>query len=132
MANLMTFRTRIGFSVLLGPFIVMGSVLIATEGRLVRPTLDWYFGTAVCAAAMAYFGLGVYGAMLDKQMTRQCDRWRKAIIAISQDTEPSLDLMLFRHHNQAAYFIGFMLHLIAFLSLAYCISQLLPNTTNAT
>ena len=43
---LMTFRSRIAFTVLVGPFIVLGSVLVAAKTTAANPW-DW-FDTILC------------------------------------------------------------------------------------
>lgn len=124
----MTFRTRMGFTVLVGPFIVMGSVLLATKGKVTAPTLDvWFVGSAILAV-VSYLGLAWYGAKLDKLMSKKCNEWRAAILDLCKDIEPANDKIMFpQERTLAAYWLAFALVLIAFLSIAYCLFRVLPG-----
>jgi len=132
MNNLMTFRTRIGFTAMTGPFIIVGSVLIATGGKIQMPDLkepELWIAAALCL--ITYVILGEYGGTLDAQMTEKCDEWREAIVEISQGREPPAKLLMFHHRNKPAYRWGFGLILVAVISAGFCISKVLQSETEA-
>ena len=126
-ANLMTFRTRIGFTVLIGPFIVMGSVLLATGGKVATPGLDFWFISSTIVAVASYFGLGWYGSQLDKHLSDKGNDWRQEIIELSQNKEPDDEKFKFLYRTREFYFLGFAIVLIAFVSVTYCVSRVLPR-----
>ena len=75
---LLTFRSRISFTVLVGPFLILGSFLVAA-----KPTARNYWGTTQVAfgagAAALYLILGFYGSTIDQHGN---DRTRSALTAI--------------------------------------------------
>ncbi len=80
----MTFRARIAFTVLIGPFVILGTFLIATEGRLKSiESFRLSFWLAAAGASGAYILLGVYGGLLDRRVMRQCDTWRRLLVKLS-------------------------------------------------
>jgi hypothetical protein len=125
MHNLMSFRTRIGFVVLFGPFIVFSSVLFATSGKLKMPSSGFLFTLGVFFAIAAYLTMAYIAFRIDQHMTVQCDRWRKAIVKISKEEEPDENDLVFTHSSWRVYLFMFPLSLIAFISIAYCILQIL-------
>lgn len=126
-ANQMTFRLRMGLTVMIGPFFVMGSVLFATEGKVVMPTWDAWFIGLLIVAVLSYFGLAWYGSRLDNHMTNKCNEWRQAIIELSNSVEPGKEKCIFLQSAERSYMSGFILGLSAFLSITYCIACILPN-----
>ena len=81
-----TFRTKAGFTILIGPFIVLGAFFVATRGKIKFPkfeTLDWRFYAACTAAIVAYLALGVYCSALDILMAKHCRLCRKEMSRLS-------------------------------------------------
>src|ERR1039458_4777190 len=76
-------RSRVALTILIGPFVVFGSFLVATKGIQVPLHLGKLQLTVGVLASAAYLALGWYGALLDRQVTNQCDRWRCSILKIS-------------------------------------------------
>ena len=126
-ANLMTFRTRIGFTVLIGPFIIMGSVLLATDGKVTVPKCDYLFIVSLIISVVSYFFLGLYGAQLDKHMSDKNNDWRQAIIELSKGKEPMDEEFKFTYRTREFYLLGFAIVLTEFVSVTFCISCVLPN-----
>ncbi len=109
-ANVMTFRTRMGFTVLVGPFIVMGSVLIATKGEVAKPTVDLLFFASAIVAVASYVGMAEWGARFDKNMSKKCDAWRLAIMELSRNKIPKKEIIEFPlPGTKYAYHSGFAL-----------------------
>ena len=79
-----TLRSRMAFSVLVGPFLVLGSFIVAAAKiQLTWPkepcTWVWLYLAVVC-----YVGLGIYGAKLDKFLTVQCDFFRGELLSVAR------------------------------------------------
>jgi hypothetical protein len=115
---LVTLRSRVFFTILVGPFVVFGSFLLATKDAAISPHFGEKQLKVALIAAGAYLALGLFGAVLDKQVTDQCDRWRNTILKLSK--HESLDAnrdLLFKHRTFWAYFIVWFLTLAAFISI---------------
>lgn len=137
---LASIRTRVGFTVLTGPFIIVGSVLVAFKGPFEfsgwnKPMIFW------CVAAfVSYMGAAGYFAMLDHHSTQQCNSWREAILKLSQGEElkkkelkagifrkrKEVSGLHFEHYAQFAYPLGFLIICCAFASIIGIILQLRP------
>jgi len=65
--------------------------------------------------------------MLDKQVTDQCDRWRRTILKLSSDRDVGEAEVLFRNRTFFAYMIGWFLTFIAFVSIVRPLFLILPQ-----
>jgi hypothetical protein len=125
-AFLDTLRSRMGFTILIGPFFIVGSMLIAMKPNttIALPTEMWPWGALVVAVA-CYILLGEYGARIDRHETAQCDVLRGKLLSAVRG-EPlegiSLDFPAHPHlaayDQRLAYLWGFSLSLGAFLGMA--------------
>ncbi len=118
---LATFRARIAFTVLIGPFVLLGSFFVANHGSSAKDHFDGHVVAAIIVSFSCYVGLGIYGGFLDKHANEQCDRWRRLIIRISQGEAIQETDFAFPHWAVRAYVAGFLLVLGAFLPIAYII-----------
>ena len=124
---LTTLRSRVAFTILIGPFVVFGSFLLATKGAQ-APSQLWKLQLAAAVvASTAYLAMGWYGSRLDRHVTEQCDRWRRAILKVSNNERLGEDDLLFQHRNFIAYMTGIVLMLIAFASIALILFLMLPQ-----
>jgi hypothetical protein len=80
----MTFRTRIAFIAWIGPFILLGSLLVATHGLFRVPDRDRVFLAAVIATCLCYLLLGYIGARLEKEAWDRCNKLRQKLIQYSK------------------------------------------------
>src|SRR5208282_3705279 len=122
---LMNFRTRLAFTVLLGPFIAIGAALVALK---TPPTLRNMHGkldsAASVVAVVSYFLLALYGAGLDNHVTKQCDKWRRDIAALLRNQGLEPEDLTFPHSALRAYVAGFGLVILAFVSMIFLLTQL--------
>lgn len=83
---LTVFRSRIAFTVLVGPFVILGYLLVTS-----KPTgaSHWdHLQTWLCVAVgVLYLALGFCGSRLDQHGTDQCNKWRRAILKISEGND---------------------------------------------
>src|SRR5436853_7347867 len=75
--NLMIYRSKISLAIFLGPYIILGSVIVATKGLSV--TFNWnlwviilMFVQGACFLAFAYTN-----AAIEQHGWDQCHRWRR-------------------------------------------------------
>jgi len=126
---LKTLRSQVAFTILVGPFVVLGSFLVATKGApITAPFRKTQLALAVVGAT-AYLALGLYGSKLDGHVTEQCDRWRCAIFKLSKGEPLTKEDFVFEHHLVGGYMWGFALVLIAFVSIAAFFVLMLPAAT---
>jgi hypothetical protein len=116
---LSTFRSRIAFSVLIGPFLILGSFAVANHERTFEIVSDWKCATAALIACACYVALGFWGAKLDGHVTKQCDKWRKAIAKVAGGSQISESDLIFEHWPRTAYVGVVLLTLIAFVAITY-------------
>jgi hypothetical protein len=121
-------RSRLMFTVLTGPFIVVGSVLVALRGPLVfteshTKLIRW----GIAGAFASYLGLAAYGALLDNHHTQLCNKWRRGIASLLQGKDPDEDTLKVKNHVWWGYMGGFALMIAAFVSLVILIMQLVPT-----
>jgi hypothetical protein len=117
----MTFRTRIAFIAWIGPFILLGSLLVATKGLFRVPGGDPVFLTAVAATCLCYLLLGYIAARLEKEAGDRCNDLRQKLVRYS--TLQSVDGLNYTDlDHQArvipAYMWAFTVILIGFLSVS--------------
>jgi hypothetical protein len=122
-----TLRARMGLTFIVGPFVVFGSFLLATKGVQLQPFFWEGHLTSIFVASGSYLALGLYAAMLDKQVTDQCDRWRRTIFKLSKNQDVGEGDVLFRHRTFFAYMIGWLLTFIAFTSIVWLLFSILPQ-----
>jgi hypothetical protein len=96
---LATFRSRIAFTVLIGPFVLLGSFIVANHGSSTKSDFNNHTVVALIVAFSCYVGLGIYGGCLDKHANEQCDKWRRLIIRISQGETIQDSDFAFQHQS---------------------------------
>jgi hypothetical protein len=117
-----TLRSRMAFNVLLGPFLVPGSfVVAATKTAIFWPKGPWPW-VGLSLAVISYFGLGLYGSQIDKHLTRQCDLLRDKLLFVAKNNPigemriDSSEELGWRH--KLAYLTGFLIVVLAFIGVA--------------
>lgn len=122
---LMTFRSRMAFTILIGPFILLGSFLIATQANDPVISIETDETWAIVIACVCYMGLGVYGAVLDMIVTRQCDIWRNQIESLHTESTKGNEDIGYQYMLMWSYVCGMALALMSFLSIAYFVNSVL-------
>jgi hypothetical protein len=123
-----TLRSRMAFSVLVGPFLILGSLVVAVP----KINLIWPHGRrmpwiGLCLTALCYLGLGLYGSELDRFGTDQCDSLRKTLISVAK-REPLEKIRLdYPHRHTGAYLWGFFLVLATFTGISLLILPCLSS-----
>jgi hypothetical protein len=88
--NIMLFRTKIGFALLIGPFLVLGSLVVSAKGQPIVFNLRGWGWLAVAVIALCYFGIAFIGAEIEAGNANQSNRYRDLIVALRND--PSLEI----------------------------------------
>jgi hypothetical protein len=119
------FRSKIAFSVLVGPFVILG-YLVATY----KPTATNHWGCLQTwlsiAIGIVYLGIGFYGSRLDQHSIDQCNKWRRAILKISAGESVREEEISIGESALWAYLAGFIAVLAEFLLVGWLLLTLLP------
>ncbi|HUN86626.1 MAG TPA: hypothetical protein VMU48_19760 [Terracidiphilus sp.] len=131
-AYLSTLRSRVALTILVGPFVVFGSFLVAIKGAQISPHFGEHQRIYAALAIGFYLAMGLYGALLDGQVTKQCDEWRGTIVKLAKNHSVGDNDLKFKykHYPYIAYMIGWICILGAFISIALLLASLLPPVAN--
>lgn len=83
--NMMTFRTRANLPVFLGPFVLLGSVVIGQKRTPQGLNIDALTIIAIVGLAASYLAMGLAAASIELSMAKQCNKWRDLIAKIVTD-----------------------------------------------
>ncbi|WP_417374549.1 hypothetical protein [Gimesia maris] len=80
-----TFRTRIAFAFWIGPFVVLGALLIAAKdgAEFVIFEINSYAFYLFVGIVISYLAMGFLGGMIERANYSYCDRLRKIIQELS-------------------------------------------------
>jgi hypothetical protein len=122
---LTTFRIRVAFIVVIGPFVVLGSFLVAKRGDLPGANLDMWQTLAATIGIVMYLVLSLYGALLEAWGMSECNKWRKIIAKLSTKADIELDEREFElHHNSfIAYLVPMFIMMVAFLAILFLVAS---------
>jgi len=117
--NMMTFRTRANLTIYIGPFVILGSYVIATKGELgdVNPNAVAY--VSMIALGVCFILLGTCSALIERQSWHQCNRWRELIAESQAATPPDMrtdSRFVYKEHLLKSYLVVYALLFIAFIS----------------
>ena len=129
--NTMTFRSRIAFSVFIGPFLILGSIIVSTSRSGLNLSLDsrsaWI---AAVIAGLAFWTLGIISGRIEQGALEKCNQWRRCIIKLQSEepltNEELEELILDKPPVRVmwVYLGAFLLILITFASTAYLATEL--------
>lgn len=84
---IMQFRNRISFTVFVGPFIVMGSLIISARNR----KLDFAFDSllewvAIIVALVGFLALGILAGVIERNTWKNVHIWRNLVAIVQSGT----------------------------------------------
>lgn len=82
MTSLMAFRTRIGFGMFVGPFVLLGSFIVGAKGQPVSFNLTTWGWIALVVDLVCFLLIGFIAANIELQAFGQCNRWRKLMLRL--------------------------------------------------
>lgn len=85
----LTFRTRSAFTIWIGPYLLLGSILIATEAPVSFECTAW-----VIAALLVYVALGVVSGWIERHYWRKCNDARELIVELTTEKGGERDRVL--------------------------------------
>jgi hypothetical protein len=138
--NIMNSRNRISFSLWVGPFLVLASVIVGSEkggfGLQNPGVLAWLI---LGIAAFLFFWLIAFIiGRIEQGAWKQCNEWRKCIIKLQMDQELKEDeyedMVLYKKLRERvlwAYMYVFTISLLMFAAVIIFVSQLLDFSHTA-
>lgn len=136
-SNTMTFRIRIAFTVFIGPYILLASIIVGTKGNLTLNITSVWTWCAIAVASAMFFCLGVTSGRIEKQAWRQCEKWRRLIIKLANcpdEARPALyDAVNYTElgdNVEKSYKIVFGLILVSFFALGFVATNIFTVVGN--
>jgi hypothetical protein len=123
--NMMAFRTRIGFGMFIGPFLLLSSFIVAVKGQHVSFTLSrWKVGVLVLAVVVdviCFVGIAYIASRIEAQSLKQCNRWRLLIAELLKSPTKNINWSLLNTEEKwkgkdgawMAYVVGYFLLFVA-------------------
>jgi hypothetical protein len=115
--NLMTFRTRVSFAALIGPFFLLGSLIVAAR-RLPKANNLWLIAGGLLLMILSYLTLGWAASEIERHTWHQCNVWRGFIAEIFGGNSKNItaEKLEFRENFRRAYLVSYGAMAIAFAS----------------
>jgi len=136
--NMMTFRSRITFSIFIGPFLILGTLIIlsAKEPLTYGPITGWSLKmwAALLVALLGFICLGVISGKIEQGALVQANQWRKCIVLLQSTDEfdanelerKILDTQSWR--ATTVYIIAYIALIGTFISIVYLALKLVHRT----
>jgi hypothetical protein len=132
--TMMVFRSRMGFAVLVGPFLILGTLVYSAKGLLFSMHFDKLGIIAIIVDVCCYLGLAYAAAKVEEDAWRHCDRCRKLISDLH--SKPTLEIDYRNvwkdetHVNwmKWSYLFACFLLILSFVSSVYVISRVRVET----
>ena len=119
-------RARAAFYWLIGPFIVISSMMIVTKQVPTFQDLDGYGRAAAAVAGICFIVMAYIGARMEAHMADQCNIWRYTILRLTSETNVRLnksDVIVLKQRVKVAYMAAHALLLVAFLCSMIVVSR---------
>jgi len=123
-------RARAAFYWLVGPFVLIGSIVILTKHPLLFSRLNWFGWVAVIVACFCFVAMSVLGGVMEKTMWDQCNIWRRMIFRLTTNSAPELQEgeIIVEQRVLHAYVVAHILLLLLFLSSIFLLARLATDT----
>ena len=88
--GMMVFRSKISFAVLVGPFLILGTLVYAAKGLHISTDFGASGWTAIGLVFLCYLALAFLSGRIEEDGWRQCNKWRKLISDLQRD--PTIEI----------------------------------------
>jgi hypothetical protein len=125
MTVMMAFRTRVGFGMFIGPFLLLGSFIVGAKGQPVSFNLTWSGGVALLVDAVCFLGIAYIAARIEAQALKQCNKWRELIWELRKDPsfQPKEKEWKLPVQARAGYLAGYFLLFISVVAAVFIIKN---------
>lgn len=123
--NLMTFRTRVSFAALIGPFFLLGSLLVAAK-HIPKASNGWRISGGLVLMILSYLTLGWAAGSIERHAWRQCNVWRELIAEICNGNTANVTAKKLEFHEKLrlGYLVSYGAMVLAFGSAVLIIRYL--------
>jgi hypothetical protein len=130
--GMMVFRSKISFAVLVGPFLILGTLVYAAKGLRISTDFGARAWAAIVVVLFSYLALAFLSGLIEEDSWRQCNKWRKLISDLQKDPTIEINEKNVRTDKYDAdpgalrkwsYLIACALMLLAFSSLVFFFFQ---------
>lgn len=88
--GMMVFRSKISFAVLVGPFLILGTLVYAAKGLHIATEFGAAGWLAIGVVFLCYLALAFLSGRIEEDGWRQCNKWRKLISDLQKD--PTIEI----------------------------------------
>lgn len=125
MSNIYSVRMKFIFVAWIGPFLLLGAMVVATEGDI-KVSFDFWTVLSLAVASICYFLLGLIAGRYERGNWKRCDTLRKLwakLEGLSQeDTDSLLDGRNQRDVVWTYLLIFFVMWLVFASSIAFVVN----------
>jgi hypothetical protein len=123
MTSIMAFRTKIGFGMFVGPFVLLGSFIVAAKGQPVPFNLSQSGRIALVVDLACYLAIGFIAAKIEAQAYDQCNKWRNLIWRLLNEPLREIEKKEFvvKHQAYWGYLGGFGLLFVSVVATVFII-----------
>lgn len=124
--NLMTFRARINMAIFVGPFVLLGSLLIAAKGVPRNISINAWTVLSGVGITISYLTIGVVCAKIESHIWRQCNTWRHLIARVASQGNVGFteEDFTFKGSLRKGYAVAYSAMILAFLCAMQIISRI--------
>lgn len=128
--SIMSLRTRTAFTIWVGPYVVLGSVVVATKGGFTLNIANSTFQLGIVAAVGCYLALGYAAGRIEKYALERSNQYRTCIIDLATTGKMNsalyLDTLLPSMIVRSYHFV-FLALLVCFFGVALLVSAIQPK-----
>jgi len=123
--NMMTFRAKINFAVFVGPFVLLGSLMISAKGVPRSIAFDKRTTVAAILLLMSYILMACTCAAIERQMWRKCNKWRAVILRLVTNSSEKIEKedLVFPESVRLGYWLVYVAIIVAFLCAVWLVSR---------
>jgi hypothetical protein len=116
--SMVAFRARGHFSLFVGPFAILGALLVTDRAFVLPATADLSAIWPLIGLVAGYMGLGWMSFAIEEHVWNQCNRWRSLIADVRAGGAEAVtfDKLVFRHRLPRAYALSWLAMFFAFVS----------------
>jgi hypothetical protein len=121
------FRSRVNFTIYIGPFLLLGALIIKKDGPLANFSAILDATWALALLAVAFLGQGFFCGLIEHHSWQQCNRWRELIADLR--TSPSSEIIpavkiTFKERLKLCYLAVYALLAVEFVAIVAILSSL--------
>jgi hypothetical protein len=132
--TMMVFRSKMGFAILVGPFLILGTLVYSAKGLLFSTHFGLWGKIFIVVDVLCYLALAFVAAKIEEDAWRQCDKWRILIAELHDGPTREIgDKNAWKtptHVNwmKWSYLLACGLLILSFISSVYVISRVRVET----